>query len=45
VTPAILAGDFARAVAELEAALASNPDMRLERPGCIQYFELCVPAL
>jgi nucleotidyltransferase substrate binding protein (TIGR01987 family) len=41
VNPATLAEDYARAVAELKAALAGNPGTRLEQAGCIQYFEFC----
>ncbi len=41
MTPATLLADFARAVEELKAALASHPRSRLEQAGSIQYFEFC----
>ena len=39
--PELLLADFARALAALEAALATPPGDDVRRAGCIQYFEFC----
>jgi nucleotidyltransferase substrate binding protein (TIGR01987 family) len=41
LNPKPLVTDFRRAVSELTEALRQNPSSRLERAGCIQYFEFC----